>query len=118
MYVESFVMPVPEAKRAEYEAVAKALSQVYMDLGATRVVELWPEDVSEGTLTSFPRAVKAEAGEIPVVAWIEYPDKAARDACNAAFMDHPVVKGMTEMPPMDGKRMILGGFVPLLDTAK
>ncbi|MEM8592346.1 MAG: DUF1428 domain-containing protein [Pseudomonadota bacterium] len=115
-YVECFVVPVPEAKRAIYEAAARTMADVYMDLGALRVVEVWPDDVSEGEVTSFPRSVLLEEGEASVVAWIEYPDKATRDACNAGLMDHPKVKAMTEPVPIDGKRMIFGGFVPFLDV--
>ena len=48
--------------------------------------------------------------------WIEWPSKAARDAGNAKVMADPRMK-MPDDIPFDAKRMIFGGFEPILDTA-
>ena len=115
MYVEAFLVPVPKDKEAEYKALARVFGEVYLELGATRIVESWPDDVAMGEVTSFPRAVQAGDDEVAAFAWIEYPNKATRDACNEALMSHPTIKAHTDPPPFDGKRMIFGGYAPFLE---
>ena len=48
-------------------------------------------------------------------AWVEYPSKAVRDTVNQKMMSDPRAQALGENMPFDGKRMIVGGFAPLLD---
>ena len=61
-----------------------------------------------GKLTDFARAVALEEGETVAFSWIEWPDKATRDAAFEAMESNPDM--MAEPMPFDGKRMIFGGF--------
>jgi uncharacterized protein YbaA (DUF1428 family) len=70
--------------------------------------------VSQGKVTDFRRAVQAQDGESVVFSWIEWPDKAARDAGMKKFMDDPRMREASAMP-FDGKRMIFGGFTPVVE---
>ena len=79
------------------------------------MVESWGDDVPDGKLTDFKGAVKAKADEVVVFSWLEYPDKATRDAANQKMMADPRMKEMGADMPFDGKRMIFGGFAPLVD---
>ncbi|MEW9624889.1 DUF1428 domain-containing protein [Rhodanobacter geophilus] len=112
-YIDGFVIAVPHAKREQFIAHAKTLDPIFMEFGATRVVECWGDDVPEGKLTDFRRAVQAKADESVVFSWIEWPDKATRDAGMAKCMEDPRMAPGAEMP-FDGKRMIFGGFAPVL----
>lgn len=115
MYVEGFVLAVPTANKAAYLKLAQEAAILFKEYGATRLVECWGDDVPDGKTTDFRRAVKAEEGETVVFSWIEYPSKEVRDAAHARMMSDPRMQQLGEMP-FDGKRMIFGGFVPLLDA--
>lgn len=118
-YVDGFVIAVPTANRQRFVEHAKLGDPVFMELGALRVIECWGDDVPAGTLTDFRRAVQAKDDETVVFSWIEWPDKATRDAAMARMSDpanpDPRVDPEKNPFPFDGKRMIYGGFAPLVD---
>jgi uncharacterized protein YbaA (DUF1428 family) len=113
-YVDGFVLAVPKAKKAEYQAMATKTWAVFKEFGAIRQVECWGDDVPDGKVTDFRGAVKAGEDEVVVFSWVEYPSKAVRDAANEKLMTDPRMTEMGEAP-FDGKRMIYGGFAPILD---
>ena len=115
-YVDGFVLAVPAAKKEDYRRQAAEALALFREFGATRAVECWGDDVPDGKLTDFRMAVKAEADEVVVFSWIEYPSKEVRDAANQKIMADPRMKQMGEEMPFDGKRMIYGGFAPILDV--
>ena len=110
-YIEGFVAAVPTANKAKYIEHAREAIAYFKDLGATRLVECWGDDVPKGEVTDFYKAVQAKEDETVIFSWIEYPDKATRDAANekmAADSDADM-----EMP-FDSKRMFWGGFEPVV----
>ena len=113
-YVDGYVVPVPAGNKAAYKAMAGMTFVMFKEFGATRVVECWGDDVPDGKVTDFRGAVKAEGDEVVVFSWVEWPDKATRDAAQKKFMEDPRMAEMTDMP-FDGKRMIMGGFEVLLE---
>jgi uncharacterized protein YbaA (DUF1428 family) len=76
-------------------------------------VDGWGDDVPDGKTTDFRRAVQAEAGESVVFGWVEWPSKAVRDEAWQKIMADPRMENLK--PPFDGKRMVYGGFAPILD---
>jgi uncharacterized protein YbaA (DUF1428 family) len=108
-YVDGFVIAVPTANRDAFIEHARRFDALFIEYGATRVVECWGDDVPDGKVTDFRRAVKAEAGESVVFSWVEWPDRATRDAGMDKFMKDPRMADANDMP-FDGKRMIFGGF--------
>jgi uncharacterized protein YbaA (DUF1428 family) len=114
-YVEGFVVPVPSANKDAYRRLAATAAPLFLEFGATRMVEAWGDEVPDGEVTDFKGAVKAEGGEVVVFSWIEYPDKATRDAANQKIMRDPRMKQLGEDMPFDGMRMIFGGFAPIVD---
>jgi uncharacterized protein YbaA (DUF1428 family) len=114
-YVDGFVLAVPDANRDAYGDFARTVFPMFRDHGVTRYVGCWGDNVSRGETTDFYRAVHAAEGESIVFAWCEWPDKAARDAGMAAIIaDERMATPPADMP-FDGKRMIFGGFAPILD---
>ncbi len=109
-YVDGFVIAVPASNKQEYIAHARKAAMLFKELGATRVVECWGDDVPDGKITDFRSAVKAKDGEVVLFSWTEWPDKATRDASWKKMMDDPRMKAMSDAMPFDGSRMIYGGF--------
>lgn len=116
-YVDGFVVAVPAANKEAYKELAAKTAPLFREFGALRIVECWAEDVPEGKLTDFRMAVKAEEDEEVVFSWIEYPSKEARDEANRKMMADPRMKEFGDAMPFDGKRMIYGGFMPILDES-
>ncbi|MBT0585188.1 DUF1428 domain-containing protein [Alteromonas oceanisediminis] len=109
-YVDGFVAAVPKANKQQYLQHAKVAAVVFREHGASRVVECWEDDVPEGEVTSFPKAVLKQDDESIVFSWVEWPSKAIRDVgMQKVFEDERMTSGHNPMP-FDGKRLIYGGF--------
>ena len=122
-YIDGFVLAVPRENKQKFIDHANLADSMFMELGATRILECWEDDVPDGKVTDFRRAVQANADEAVVFSWIEWPDKATRDAAMAKMMDGSMSKDPRMDPeknpmPLDGKRMIFGGFAPVVTLAK
>jgi len=115
-YADGYLLAVPTGNREAYRAMAAKAAAVFQEHGATRLVENWGDDVPDGKVTDFRRAVKAEPGETVLFSWVEWPSRAARDAGNAKIMADPRMQPGDTPMPFDGRRMIYGGFAPLLDV--
>ena len=114
MYINGFVVPVPADKKAEYKKLAEQFWEIARDYGAQSQVEAWEADVKDGQLTDFRRAVNLQAGEKVVFAWVIWKDRATADASEEKMMADPRMKAMGTDMPFDAKRMIYGGFDPLV----
>lgn len=111
-YYDLFLAPVEDGRRADYTAFLDPMHQMFLDLGAIEIVDMWADDVPDGNLTSLPLAVKLQEGESVASGYVVWPSKEVRDAGWAKMMsdDSPF-----EMP-FDGKRMVFGGFSLLKAT--
>ena len=76
----------------------------------------WGDDVPDGKVTDFKRAVKAKDDEAVMYGWVEWASKDARDKAWAKMMADPRMQPGHEKPPFDGQRMVYGGFAPILDV--
>lgn len=113
-YIDGVVIPVPMANKDSYRAFCTTIDAAFREHGATRVVDTWGNDVPDGKVTDFRRATKIEAGETVVFGWVEWPSKAVRDAGWETLMRDPRMAPGQERP-FDGKRMMFGSFVPVVD---
>jgi uncharacterized protein YbaA (DUF1428 family) len=121
-YVDGFVIAVPTENRQKFIDHAREADSVFLEMGALRILECWGDDVPDGKQTDFRRAVQAKDDESVVFSWVEWPDKATRDACMGKMEElsktddrfNPEKNPM----PFDGKRLIYGGFAPVVTLEK
>ena len=118
-YIDGFVIAVPTANKEKFIEHAEKADNLFKELGARRILECWGNDVPQGKLTDFRKAVQAKEDETVVFSWIEWPDKATRDAAMAR-MDELMKTDDRFNPeknpmPFDGKRLIYGGFAPVVE---
>jgi uncharacterized protein YbaA (DUF1428 family) len=118
-YIDGFIIAVPTANKQKFVEHARKIDTIFTEFGATRVVECWGDDVPEGKVTDFRKAVKASADESIVFSWIEWPDKATRDTAMQKMMSEEFnddrMNPEKHPMPFDGKRLIFGGFEPIVE---
>jgi len=114
-YVDGSVMAVPTANKQKFIDFANQVDPLFLEHGALSVRECWGDDVPAGKQTDFQRAVQAKDDETIVFSWVEWPDKATRDAGMKKVMDDPRMQPNKVSMPFDGARMIFGGFSPVLE---
>lgn len=114
-YVDGFVLAIPRQNLETYKKLARIAGEVWREHGALSYVECTAEDVGQGEVTSFPRAVLAKEDETVVFAWVTYESRAHRDAVLAKVMADPRLKMDPKDAPFDSRRMIYGGFEAFLE---
>jgi len=125
-YIDGFVIAVPTANKQKFIEHAKLGDSVFMDLGAIRILECWGDELNDGKDTDFRKAVLAESDETVVFSWIEWPNKETRDAAMkkmTEWMNNPEKVDPRMDPeknpmPFDGKRLIYGGFKPVVELTE
>jgi uncharacterized protein YbaA (DUF1428 family) len=118
-YIDGFVLAVPTANKQKFIDHAIEGDSAFIDHGATRVVECWGTDVPRGKTTDFQGAVAARDDETVVFSWIEWPDKTARDEVMGRMDELSQTDARFDPAknpmPFDGKRLIYGGFEPIVE---
>ncbi|RYZ10887.1 MAG: DUF1428 domain-containing protein [Comamonadaceae bacterium] len=120
-YIDGFVLAVPTANKQKFIDHAVTANAVFLEHGAIRVRECWGDEIKAGKQTDFLRSVQAQEDETVCFSWIEWPDKATRDAAMARMeemMKDPRMDPEKNPMPFDGKRMIYGGFVPVVELGR
>jgi len=121
-YIDGFILAVPTANKQKFVEYGTSVDTIFTELGATRVVECWADDVPDGEVTDFRKAVQAKEDESVVFSWIEWPDKQARDAAMKAMMSEDFKDERMDQEknpmPFDGMRLIFGGFSPVVELTK
>jgi uncharacterized protein YbaA (DUF1428 family) len=117
-YIEGFLVAVPEANKQKYIDHAKGAVPSFRTLGATRLVEGWGDNVPEGEVTDYRRAVKAENGEAVIFGFTEWESKQAYDEAMPRMRADDRMPASGSDMPLDGKRLIFGGFVPIVDSTQ
>lgn len=109
-YIEGFVAAVPTENKEKYIQHATEAAALFKEHGAKKLIECWGDDVPEGEVTSFPKAVKCKANETVVFSWVVWPSKSARDSGIEKVMKDERMNNQIYPMPFDGSRLIYGGF--------
>ena len=110
---------MPAGKREAYRKLAEEAWTMFEGYGALRVVEAWGDDVPDGRVTDFRRAVKAEADEMVVFSFMEWPSREVCDAASETMKNDERMEPPegTEMP-FDHLRLVHGGFSRVVTLEK
>ena len=80
------------------------------------MVEAWGDDVPDGKVTDFKARGEGGGRRDRRLLLVRISrSKATRDAANEKMMTDPRMAEMGAKMPFDGKRMIIGGFAPIVD---
>lgn len=115
-YVDGFLLAVPKDKLDAYKKLARKAGKIWREHGALAYMECVADDVPEGKLTSFPRAVKLKEDETVIFAYIVYQSRRDRDAINRKVCADPRMDMDMSAMPFDMKRMIFGGFKSIVEA--
>jgi uncharacterized protein YbaA (DUF1428 family) len=119
MYVDGFVLPVPEKNLKAYRAIAQKAGKIWREHGALQYVEAVGDDLDNKWGVSFPKLIKVKTGEKPLFSFIVYKSRADRDKVNKKVMADPRMQKMMkkgEPMPFEIKRMAYGGFKYLVNV--
>lgn len=115
-YVEGFVLPVEAAKLDLFRQLVRDSASIWTDMGALSICEGVADDAPVGELTSFPRSVQMKEDETVAFAYVTYETREQREAVMAKIMADERVQKMMEPMPVDGQRMIFGGFRTIVQS--
>jgi uncharacterized protein YbaA (DUF1428 family) len=116
-YVDGFVVPVPKRKLDAYMKMARRVGRIWIEHGALEYVECIADDVKWGKRTSFPRSVKMKRpSETVIFAYVVWKSRRDRDRIQEKAATDPRLADLRDPRnyPFDGKRMIFGGFRPVV----
>ena len=130
-YFDYFLAPVPRANKAAYEKLAKLSERVVKEHGALSVMECWLDESGPDASTyhgaetrqtqvqyeSFAKAAGARQDETVVISYVEWPNKAARDAGMEKVTNDARMQFGNQAPAFDGRRLIAAGFKPMLGAS-
>ena len=135
-YVDGFLIPVARSKKEAYRELAARTAPIFKEHGALRVVECWIDEgevvpkeffhaadarpeldsAQQDASAGFRAAARAGADEAVVFAWMEWPDRAARDKGMKLAMEDPRMQFDDAESTFAGNRLIACGFIPILQA--
>jgi len=117
MYVDGFVLAVPNKNLAAYKKLATKAGKIWMEHGALQYVEAVGDDMNVPMGIPYPQLVKPKKGEVIIFAFITYKSRRHRDAVNKKVMrdDRIHCDDMKKMP-FDVSRMSWGGFTSIVNV--
>ena len=72
-YIDGFVIAVPTANKRWFIDHSTTTDALFKEFGATRVVECWADDLPDGNLTDFRKAVQPSSSLSWWACWRRWP---------------------------------------------
>ncbi len=121
-YIDGFVLPIPRDNLDEYKKAAKAVAEIWKEYGALSYFEFVGDDLElEGTRT-FIDLLNADEDEAIVFGWVLFDSRETRDLANERVPADPrmadLISPLTDPSRLifDARRMVYGGFLPLVQS--
>jgi uncharacterized protein YbaA (DUF1428 family) len=122
-YIDGFVFPILEEYLDTYKQIAQEVAEIWKDHGALAYQEFVSDDLFLDGTASFSSTLDLAENEVAVLGWVTFPSKRIRDKANASVPKDPRMSKLVaplmdpEKPIFDAKRMVYGGFKPLVKSA-
>ena len=114
-YVDGFVMAVPKSNKQQIHRACPHRGCGVHRAGPPVFSNAGPTTCPTARSRISASAVQANGDETVVFSWIEWPDKATRDAGMKNDDERPSDEPESNPMPFDAKRMIFGGFAPVVE---
>ena len=121
-YIDGFTLPIPRNHLKEYKRAAESVAGIWKEHGALAYFEYVGDDLElEGT-RSFQDLVGGNDDDAIIFGWVVFASREKRDLANERVMADPrmmeLIDPLTDPARMvfDSKRMIYGGFKPLIQS--
>lgn len=109
-YIDGFIMPIQIKDIEAYRALASHAGEVWIDHGALEYSQCITDDGPQ-----FSHHFDLSPDEAMLLCWIVYRSREDRDRINVdALKDPRITRLDPKTMPFDGKRLIFGGFKPLV----
>lgn len=117
-YINSFIVAVPKKSLKTYCQIAKKTAKIWLKHGALEYTECSGDDIPKGQITSFPRSVKMKPSETMTLTFVTFRSRNQRDLVMDRVMSDPEMQKLWEAMPVDGMRMVFGGFNAFVSLKK
>lgn len=121
-YIDGFVFPIKKTHIDAYKVIAEKVAEIWKEYGALAYFEFIGDDLQlEGT-RSFTDAINISEDEEVVFGWVVFPSKEIRDLANKKVPEDPRMETLvaplinSDKPIFDVRRMVYGGFKPLVKS--
>jgi uncharacterized protein YbaA (DUF1428 family) len=121
-YIDGFVLPVPRDQLKMYKEVVEKVAEIWKEHGALDYLEYVGDNSNlEGT-RAFTDVVSTKEDEVVIFGWVAFESREMRDLVNKRVAADPRMTDLinplinTSRPIFDAKRMVYGGFLPLIQS--
>ncbi|MEM9440505.1 MAG: DUF1428 domain-containing protein [Pseudomonadota bacterium] len=102
---------------------SRGLSPTFRSVGSAipgnqrdQQVECRGDDIPDGHVTSFPKAIQCKEDETVIAGWLIWPSKDTCDAAWETVLQAPHMNNAGNPMPFDSKRLIHGGFETIFES--
>ena len=123
-YTDVYVFPIAEKHLELYQYIAKEIAALWIKHGALSYQEQVGDELNFPATRKFPEISGQKADETVVVGWVTFASKSERDRIHQSVRDdqrmHELVAPLMDPKALvfDAKRMVFGGFNPLVSVSK
>ena len=100
----------------------KKVAEIWKEYGALAYLEFLGDDLQVEETASFIKTMEVKENEQLIFGWVVFPSKEVRDIANKKVPEDSRMETLvaplfnTEKPIFDARRMVYGGFKPLVKS--